>query len=187
MLTVVSDFKTCFTLPWNQVMGQIQSKFMKVCEKPFSVIGWPWEEQCFRVCNSDNSWCRSLHWHCQWNPEPLVPVSFGAGVGYHVPGDPPLGTLLQVPLEHPTAVPNSPSWCSKGILISLPVQWNQLDINYCHWLLQDHIWVALGYRRPEYETCVVKLLPPGKFWQPMFCCLLTISCFWDWDELQTWW
>ena len=35
---VVSDFATWFTLPWTQTVLKSRTKFMKVCEKPCSMM-----------------------------------------------------------------------------------------------------------------------------------------------------
>lgn len=110
------------------------------------------------MCNSNNTWCRYLL-TCQWNPEPPLPCSLGVGMGYHVPGDPSLGSLLQVALECPPAAPSSPSWHSTGILIPLPAKRNQWDRNCCHRHLQGHSWMAAGYRR------AVGL---GNLWKPVW-------------------
>lgn len=149
---VVSDFKTCFTLPCNQTVVRSRTKFMKVCEKPCSIIGWLWKGQFLRgeyvtviVSGADTPLPAS---DIRRPLSPFIPyaqVQVTMSQATHPQG---LGwPSLQVALEHPIAAVNLSSQYSKGIFISLPVKWKQWDRSACRWLLLDRMQVALGHGR----------------------------------------
>lgn len=120
---VVSDFKTCFWFLCNQKVVRSRTIFMKVDEKPCSVIGWPWQGQIFRISISDNIWCRDPL-TCQWVLQATVSCfpSFGLPVTvsrviypWGGPACTLLRSVLQMLLTHPPALVKA---------FSFPCPWN---------------------------------------------------------------